>query len=204
MRLGTRKLLGITGVWYRILVICIPLVGVLAILDLFLYFGKSVWLQQYLSLLFGLSTALTFLRIPATKKSLEKLPWYDVALSFCGLVVGIYPSILYPHLIMTVGTLSAAKVILGSIAILLVLESCRRSFGWPLTAIVVFMIFYALCTDIFPGALHSEGVHLDRLIVHLYIDEGALFGVALKVVGTIVLAFIFFGQTLSNRVLSQM
>ncbi|MBU2499063.1 MAG: TRAP transporter permease [Proteobacteria bacterium] len=193
---GTVRLTGRALLWEKILLTSMPIVGIVGILDIFLYFGKSIWVQQYLSLLFGLTLALVFLRVPANKKSAGKLPWFDVVLSFAGLAVGLYPCIYYQDLIISIGIISPDKLVLGTIAVLLILESCRRLVGWPLTIIVMFFLLYAHFSYIFPGALEGRGVPWDRLITHLYLDQEAVLGIALRVTGTIVLAFIFFGQTL--------
>jgi TRAP transporter 4TM/12TM fusion protein len=198
MKLKDRKLDGLARIWERILLTCIPIVGIMAITDVLSYFGTSVWSQQYLALSLGLTLALIFLRSPATKKSINKLTWSDILFSFAGLLVGLYPAIFYPRLILGIGVISLDKWILGAITIFLILECCRRCFGWPLVIIVASMILYACFTDAFPGALHGNGIPWDRLITHLYIDEGALFGIAIDVVVTIVFAFILFGQLLST------
>jgi TRAP transporter 4TM/12TM fusion protein len=183
-------------VWERILLTCIPLVGVIAIVDVFLYLGKSVWIQQYLALLFGLAIALIMLRVPATTKAADRLPWYDIVLSFAGLAIGLYPGIFYPDLILSIGVISPHKVVLGTIALGLILEGCRRYLGWPLTVIVIIFLLYAHFCYLCPGPLHGRSIPWDRLITHLYLDQEALFGIAYRVTGTIVLAFVFFGQTL--------
>ena len=78
-----RRHQGLIGLVEKILLICIPLAGVIGILDVFLYFGISVYVQQYLALLLGLVLAVTPLIVPATRKApRKKLPWYDIILFF--------------------------------------------------------------------------------------------------------------------------
>lgn len=192
----SRRLTGKARVWERILLICAPIVGVCGILDVFLYFGKALYIQQYLALIFGLVLAVILLRAPATNNSAEKLPWYDIALSFGGLGVGLYPCIFYPKLIVSVGVASPDKFVLGAIAVVLILEGCRRLFGKPLTIIVILFLLYARFAHVVPGELQGIGIQWDRLVTHLYLDDGALFGIALKICSTLVLSFILFGQVL--------
>jgi TRAP transporter 4TM/12TM fusion protein len=192
-----RRHKGLLGSIEKALLICIPLAGVVGILDVFLYFGISVYIQQYLAVLLGLVLALVPLLVPAAKSSpRERLPWYDAAISLGGLVIGLYMVIFYPSIAVSMGILTPDRIILGALAIVLVLESCRRLLGWPLVIIVAFFIFYAHFTNIFPGALYGRGVPLPRLATYLYVDENALFSIAMRVTGTIVLAFIFFGRAI--------
>lgn len=192
-----RRHKGVLGIIERVFLICIPLAGVIGILDVFLYFGISVYLQQYLAVLLGVVLTLVPLLVPASKKSpKDGLPWYDALLSLGGLVIGLYMVILYPAIAVTIGMLTLDRIILGAIAIVIILENCRRLLGWPLVIIVAFFILYAHFSYIFPGALYGKGFPWTRLATYLYVDENALFSIALRVTGTIVLAFVFFGQAI--------
>jgi TRAP transporter 4TM/12TM fusion protein len=190
-----RRHSGLLGLIEKILLICIPVSGIMAILDIFLYFGKSVWVEQYMAVFLGLIMTLVPLLIPATKASpRDKLPWYDAILSVIGFGVGFFVVVFYPDIVATSGLTPLDRTIMGAIAILFILESCRRLLGWALLGIVVLFILYAHFSYLFPGPLYSSGVPWVRLANYLYLDPGALFGVPIRIAGTIVLAFIFFGQ----------
>lgn len=193
-----RELSGPFKYWTSFLRICIPIVGIIAIFDGLMYLNFAVYNQQYLAILLGLVLALVFLTTPFKKTRINKLPWYDVILSFLGLSVGIYPALFYPELIMLIGLTTPFKLVMGSMAILLILECCRRYVGWPLTIVVVIILLYPLFNNYMPGALEGTGVHWKRMVIHCYLDQGALLGIALRVTATIVLAFILFGQMLFN------
>ncbi len=192
-----RRHKGTIGLIETILLVLIPITGIVGILNIFLYFGISLWIQQYLAVLLALALALTPLLVPATSKSpKDRLTWYDASLSVAGLFIGLYLALFYPNLQATAGVLTVERVILGAIAILLVIESCRRMLGWLIVVIILLFILYPHFADLFPGPLHGRPVPWERLAVFLYIDEGALLGVPLRVTGTIVLAFVLFGQAL--------
>ena len=192
-----RRHKGTIGLIETVLLVLIPITGIVGILDIFLSFGVSLWIQQYLAVLLALTLALAPLLVPATKKIPRgTLPWYDVVLSAAGLVIGLYLAIFYPKLQATAGIITGERVILGAISILLVLEGCRRTLGWLIVAVIAVFILYPHFADLFPGPLHGRAVPWERLAVYLYIDEGALLGVPLRVTGTIVLAFMLFGQAL--------
>lgn len=194
-----RRHTGLLGLIEKILLICIPVTGVVTILDVFLYFGKSVWVEQYMAVFLGIIMTLVPLLIPATKASpRDKLPWYDAILSAIGFAIGLYVVIFYPDIVATSGLTPLDRTILGAIAVLFILESCRRLLGWALVAIVALFILYAHFSYLFPGPLYSRGVPWVRLANYLYLDPGALFGVPVRIAGTIVLAFIFFGELFFN------
>jgi TRAP transporter 4TM/12TM fusion protein len=194
-QLRFRRHAGLLGLVERVLLVCIPINGILTILDVFLYFGKSVWVQQYLAVFLGLIVTLVPLLAPATKTGFrDRLPWYDAVLSVLGFAVGLYVVLFYQDIVASSGLMPLDRTIMGTIAILLVLESCRRLLGWSLVVIIVLFILYGHYSYLLPEPLYSRGVPWIRLANYLYLDPGALFGLPLRIVGTTVLSFIFFGR----------
>ena len=192
-----RRHQGAIGLAETVMLVLIPITGIVGILDIFLSFGVSLWIQQYLAVLLAFALSLTPLLVPASKKiSRGTLPWYDVVLSAAGLIIGLYLAFSFPKLQATAGLITVERVILGTLSVLLVLEGCRRMLGWLMVVIIIFFILYPHFADWFPGPLHGRPVPWERLAVYLYIDDGALLGVPLRVTGTIVLAFMLFGQAL--------
>ena len=186
---------GILGFIERVLLVCIPISGVIAIIDIFLYFDKSVWIEQYMALFLGLIMTLVPSLVPATKNSpRDRLPWYDGVLSLTGAALGLYVILFYPDIVTTSGLTPWDRTIMGAIAILFILESCRRLLGWPLVIIVGLFILYGHFSYLLPEPLYSRGAPWVRLANYLYLDPGALFGLPVRIVGTTVLAFIFFGR----------
>jgi TRAP transporter 4TM/12TM fusion protein len=190
-----RRHKGLLGLVEKVLLICIPLSGIVTIFDIFLSFGKSVWIQQYLAVFFGLVMGLTPLLVPATKTApRDTLPWYDALLSALGFALGLYVVLFYPDIVMSSGLTLPDRTIMGALAILFVLECCRRLLGWALVIIVGLFILYGRFSYLLPEPLYSSGVPWVRLANYLYLDPGALFGMPLRIVGTTVLAFVLFGR----------
>jgi len=188
---------GIFGYWEDILLVSVPVIGMISILNFPLYFGLSFYIQQYLAIFFGLIMALVFILVPFKKEApRDRLPWYDLALSTLGLMVGIYLALYYREIVVELGLLIPSRVVLGTIAIVLVLEASRRVLGWPFLTIVLLFMFYALFTFLFPGRLYGKGVTWPRLATFLYLDPQGILGIATEVAATVVFAFVFFGQAL--------
>ena len=189
-----RRHRGLIGLIEKILLVSIPIVGILGIVDIFLFLGVGFWIQQYLAVLLALVLAVTPLIIPSRREEQDKVPWYDLVFSVAGFVVGLYLAFFYPKLVLTLGNVTWERVLLGMLAILLILENCRRFFGWPLVIITGMFFLYAHFGHLVPGALSIRGISWERIFTHLYIDSESLLGIPLRVTGTIVLAFILFGR----------
>lgn len=192
-----RNLSGPAGSVQRFLLRCLPAVGALYLLDIHLFFGVVVLRQQYLALLLSLTLGAVFLSVPARRFSARvTVPWHDWILSISGMVVGLYLILFYPELIYTLGELEVERVFLGALAVLLVAEATRRILGSVMIFPVLLLMLYAAYGDFVPGPLRSRGLSWERLITSLYISNDALLGIPLEAIGTVVLAFVLFGQGL--------
>lgn len=89
-------------------------------------------------------------------------------------------------------------IIYGVIAILLVLETTRRTSGWSLVLIALFFIFYGLYghTAIFPEAIRHTGVDFSALIEQLFMIPDGIYGIPVAVASTMIFAFVMFGAFL--------
>lgn len=92
----------------------------------------------------------------------------------------------------SVGIYNNTDIIVGALLILLVLDLCRRTFGWILTGIAVFGVVYALYGQVFPGILQHQGVTLERLITANTVEMAGIFGQILRVGATYIVIFIVF------------
>ncbi len=188
---------GILGRFMETLLLLLPFIGIISILNLPLYFGFSFYLQQYLALFFALILGLVFLLTPIRKgEPTGRVPWYDLIFSVLGLSVGVYLFLCYKEIVIEMGHLTPWRIVLGTIAVVLVLESSRRVLGWPFLTIVLIFMFYALFTYLFPGRLYGKCVSWFRLANFLYVDPQGILGIAMEVTATVVFAFILFGQAL--------
>ena len=112
------------------------------------------------------------------------------------MVVGLYLFIQYPQLVNSLGEISAERVALGSITIVLLAEACRRLVGWPLVIIAACFSFTRVSPISFPGDFYGRGWSVSRLATYLYLDANGILGQALQVGASIVLVFVIFGEVL--------
>ncbi|MFC1893514.1 TRAP transporter permease [Chloroflexota bacterium] len=189
-----RTLKGPAGIIQRILLVLIPIGGIIFILRVPTYAGVVVWKEQYVGLFFGLMLAGLFLCVPGRKRApRDSVPWYDVVFAIAGLTSGLYVTAFWPHIIYSMAVVSPERIILGSIAILLVLEALRRLIGWPLIVLCLLFIFYARWADIFPSPITGSPSQWDRLVQSLYLGRNGLLPMV-KLSSTIAVAFILFGN----------
>jgi len=123
-------------------------------------------------------------------------PWYDLILMALSAMVGLYIIVNFDNIVQNMGNPSQTDLIMGSIAVLLVLELCRRAVGPVLTVICAIFILYALYGNYIPGFLAHRGYPFTRVVSHMYLTTEGIFGVAAGVATTYVFMFILFGAFL--------
>lgn len=159
--------------------------------------GLSYFPQQFLGFVLGGTLAITFMLLPArTGRALEQLPWYDALLALAGIGVGLYVVVWYPRIAYEITFPTADKYVLGTLAMVLVLEACRRIYGIVLPLVTASFVAYAAFASEFPGIFRARSIEWTRLATELYLGPEGILGVALMVVATVVLVFVLFGQLL--------
>jgi len=140
---------------------------------------------------------------PATAgKRLDRitpLDWMLIVLSIASLA---WPLIDFERFVYRAADPGPIDVVLGSAAILILLEATRRSVGWILPATAVFFIAYGWAGPVFdriglPLIAH-RGYELDRLVGTLYMTLEGIFGVPLDVASTYIILFTIYGAVLEQ------
>ena len=87
----------------------------------------------------------------------------------------------------------------GSIGLLLVLESARRSIGWILPALAVLFMSYSIFGSSLPDWLFPHrGYTWSRIVSQVFLGSQGVFGIALRVMFTYVFLFVLFGNVLEK------
>lgn len=192
-----RMLSGWLSVLTRTLLIAIPLVGIFFIMDAPSYLGRSILIEQYYGLFLAMVLASVFLLVPPTQGSArDRVPWYDAVMAILGVAVGLYVAILYPEILWSIGTITLERIVMSTIAVVLVLEAVRRLTGWFLLVVGLVFIMYGRFTWLVPGVFHGPGIPWDELFISLYLDSNAMLGIPMMVTSVIVLGYILFGNLL--------
>ncbi len=149
------------------------------------------------ALIFGLITVSVFMLFPAKKGGPKRtLPWYDFVFIALTLLVSLYLFFFYNQILdhWQIQSFTWFEVLFGLISLIVVLESGRRTIGWPMVLVALFFLFHALFCNYFPGFLRGRGYSLERISTLLYMTEEGLWGPPMNAVVTIVMAFIILGQ----------
>lgn len=95
------------------------------------------------------------------------------------------------------GNPTTMDVVISCIAVLLVLESCRRSLGAAMPIIALVFIAYALTGNL-PGFLRHRAIDIEWLSTHLFLTTEGVFGTTIGASATTVFLFVLFGAALEK------
>ena len=129
----------------------------------------------------------------------RKRNWFDIVLSLCSIVVGIYVLITWMGRVNRISPiLSVVEIIFSVAMILLVLEGTRRSTGNFLMITALVFILYAKIGPYLPGILKHKGYSWHRILSTLSYSENGIFGNALSISSTFIVLFVLFGSVLNE------
>jgi TRAP transporter 4TM/12TM fusion protein len=194
---GSRRIEGPLRTVAELILTLIPIVAIIGILDLPSYLGVSLFLEQYIGIIVGLTLAASFIFFPA-RRGAEKVPFYDLAFAFLSVLVGLYVCVNYQQIGIDIGLLKPERIILGAICIFLFVEAARRQVGIVFVVIASFLIGYALFASHFPAGLRGKNIPFSDLVTYLYLDSHGIFGIPIRVGTTLVLVFILFGSVINT------
>ena len=184
------------------------LVNVLAVLltcsvlavsaDLFRNIGLSLYTEQYLAGLTALAMPLLFLAVPThgPRRRVGPPPWYDVLAAVVSFLGMAYVVVRFPALSELVAERPWDGLVVAGVMIVLILEGLRRTVGSALLYTTVGFFVLALYAGVLPSEFAGKSIPFDRLTYFSLWDSTATLGAPLKIVTTIVLVFVFFGQIL--------
>ncbi len=167
--------------------------------DLFRMAGLLLYTEQFLSGILAIAVPLVFLSVRARKGSKgAPIPWYDYLFSILGFVCASYMAVRYPQLAELVSDAPIDGLIPGVIMVALLIEGLRRTVGHVLTVLVIAFVFLGLFGHLLPGKLAGKEMLTRDLFYYLAWDPTSILGIPMKIVTSIVMAFVFFGQVLTR------
>lgn len=159
-------------------------------------FGQfTAYIQRSIHLAFGLT--FIFLLFPSRKTKLKtKIPFYDYIFAIIAAGTGIYWTVNYERLMLSLGKITQIDFIVGLIVMLLVLEAARRAVGLPIAIIAVCFLAYAFVGPYLPSAIAHRGQSLESLVNLMYFSTDGILGTPISVSATYIFAFLLFGAFL--------
>jgi TRAP transporter 4TM/12TM fusion protein len=187
------------GVVVNILAVALTcaVIGVTA--DLFRKLGFSLYTEQYLAGLLAIAMPLLYLHVPAAGGRGgrdEPVPWYDILAALAASACSIYIAVRFPTLSELVSAQPWDGLIVAGAMILFILEGLRRTTGNGLLYTTIFFFVLALVAGYLPGEFAAKSIPVGRLTFYSVWDSTAILGVTLKIVATVVVIFVLFGQVL--------
>jgi TRAP transporter 4TM/12TM fusion protein len=120
--------------------------------------------------------------------------WLDWPLAIAGAGFSAYLVIFFRDIFITnIGFPVPMDYVMGTVAVMLVIEGSRRTMGESLSIIGVLALLYAILGPMLPGGLAHRGYDITRLVEHLYLGTEGIYGIAIGVVATYVFHFVLFG-----------
>ncbi len=158
----------------------------------------SAYTEQYLAALVAIALPLLFLHIPASgERGVKRIvPWYDLFAAVLGFLCAAYVAVRFPALSELVSRRPLDGLIVAAVLIILFLEGLRRTTGNSLFYTSIVFMVLALFGANLPGELAARSIPLDRLSYYLVWDSTASLGITMKIVATVVVVYVLFGQIL--------
>lgn len=155
--------------------------------------------QVIRSLHVGFLMMLAFMIFPMTKAATgRKIPWYDWVLALTGFVLGFYHWYFETDLILRAGSPTVTDLVVGSVVLLLLFESCRRILGMALPLICGLFLLYGMYGEYLPGSLSHRPFYFDQIISQMYLGVEGIYGLPTLVSATYIFLFILFGSFLEQ------
>jgi TRAP transporter 4TM/12TM fusion protein len=166
--------------------------------DSFRAVGLVLYTEQYLGGMLAIAFPLVYLAVPAGKERFRQgpVPWYDKLAALAGFLVSAFSSVKFPQLTELITLRPVDGLFSGGVMVVLLIEGLRRTAGRALTIVVIAFMIFALVGHFIPGMLQGRPVSFEKLIYYSAWDSTAILGVGMRVVTTIVIAFVLFGQLL--------
>lgn len=189
--------------WLNLLIkwilIAIPLVACFFILDVPIYLNWSILMEQYYGLMLAMVFPCIFILVPLTKKApRDRVPWYDFVLAILGIIVGLYITLFYKQIVFNLGNITPDRVVVGSIALALILEGCRRVTNWILSVFALMFIFLPHFSWLLPDVFSKSRLPFDQQVSYLFLDTNGVLSLILGVAAVVLLPFILFGSLFSR------
>lgn len=162
-----------------------------------LYSGFFSQVDPYLQALFTLTLVevLGFLAKPLGRRSWRDRPnWLfgiDILCILLAIGICVYITLDFDNYRFRVTDATNLDFVAGTLGIILILELCRRAVGWPMVGVCVVLLLLILNAEHLPGALYGPSLPWRETVEVIWMQQFGVFGVALQVVSTYLIIFLF-------------
>ncbi len=147
----------------------------------------------------GFILCLVWMYYPASKRSVQSRPSaVDMVLIAASIAVCSYTVFNVDAFALRGGVALQRDYYFGAVAILLVLEACRRVAGKGLLILAIVFLLYALYGRYIPGVLSHRGYTIQRVIYQMYLTTEGIYGRPIGIAATYLVLFIVFSSFLEK------
>jgi len=149
-----------------------------------------------IAIFIGLTFPIAFLTTTA-ERGRRTLAWTDIALAALSFAVALYYIVLddrFLHWSRGFSQPTLADTVVGFTLVVLVVELCRRSIGWGLTALVAVLLAFTFFGSFMPGPLKHDNFSVAYFIEMMTVMPAGIFGSPLEVAATYAFLFVLFGN----------
>ncbi len=165
-----------------------------------LYMLGMVWMSMFSTLeasvrrcwFLGIILAFVFVMYPIRKGMVQKpntMPWYDIVLMIIALGAYLFQVVRKDALVEMGRRIGTLELVMGIVAILILIEACRRVVGIPIICVAVAFLAYALLPM-------AAGRPLQLTIYNLVYTTNGILGTPIQVCSTYIFLFVLFGSFL--------
>jgi TRAP transporter 4TM/12TM fusion protein len=153
-------------------------------------FALSLIDAEWIGPLLGVAIAAVYLRHPYASRAgvLEFL------LGIGAIATWVWMSMNYNEWIIDIAGYTPRKYIPGIVAVVLLMEALRKAAGLPITILVWSLIAYGLFGYVLPQPFQAQQLGAPTFVMYVYADTNGIPGLVMRVVGTLVLAFVVLGR----------
>ena len=158
-------------------------------------------MMRSIHMLFMLPMA--FILFPATKKSpKDRISLFDFLLAGMALIVNVFIIINFDRLEFRFETITKVlpiEVVLGTIAVLLLIEAVRRAAAPAMAVVIIVAIAYFFLSPYLPGIANAPYTSYPKIIENFYLlRNDGIYGNITGICATIIAIFIIFGSFIEN------
>ncbi len=184
----------VAGVLFRICTSLLPLIGLGFVFSVPNRLGWPVVMEQYLGVMLGLAVCAVLLRHPIGARA----RWYDIALALLAFACWLHMSLSYEAWIIDPINRTPDRWGAAALAIGLLLRATWKRCGVSIAVLFGLFILYGLFGHLIPGPLQAFEQPPKKLAIYLFADSNGIPGSVLRVICTVVLVFVIFGQLLES------
>lgn len=124
--------------------------------------------------------------------------WLDVLVGIGSICANLYLILTIDDRMLGIGIPTTTELFLGGLAVLVVLETTRRTTGPVLALTCLVLMAYTLFGNYLPSVVSHRGFTLQGLIAFLYMSAEGIFSLPLAISASYIVLFILFGAFLNT------